>query len=410
MEESPQGVLKEIRRISTSDTAYHTSRYGVSLPKARRRARALARTRVRVSACTRLNNRGCAKGWDRVCYGDSGMGAKVRTFLVRARIMVYCRKKGFTMKKWMTCLLMALAVGFARAEVSQFDGVAAYVDDKVVTIDTVMKELHLSFNLAALPPQEAYGKVRELFPVVRDLAIERILILKAYDESGMTLPNEIINRRMQEIVARDFGGDEALLKAMLRERQMTYAEWMKLMRENTIVAAMRQFQVTQKVVVSPRKVKAYYAEHRDSFGELQGVHLRTIMLSPDQGAAVMEEVLAELAGGEDFGVLAKQYSQDAKAAEGGDWGFIQPEKEFNADVVEMISQLKVGERSEPLNVMGYLLLLEKVAERRTPPPPLSEIWSTVEARVREELGMARYEAWINELRENAYIKIVDVEL
>ncbi len=319
-------------------------------------------------------------------------------------------RKVVDMKVRLFCLLVAAMVGFVRADASQFDGVAAYVNDKVITIDTVMKEVHLSFNLASLPPQEAFNKIRELFPVVRDLAIERILILKAYEDSGMTLPNEVINRRMQEIIARDFGGDEALLKAMLRERQMTYADWAKLVRENTIVAAMRQFQVTQKVVVSPRKVKEFYAEHMEEYGELKGVHLRTIMLAPNQGPELAQEILAALRKGEDFAALAKQHSQDAKASVGGDWGVIQPEAEFNGDVVEFIKQMPVGLCPEPFMMKGYAFIIEKVAEQRTRPPKLTDIWADVEARVRMELGMKRYKAWIEELRKNAYIKINEIPL
>ncbi len=48
-------VLREIRRISTSDTAYHTSRYGVSLPKARRRAHTPARTRAHARTYARTH-------------------------------------------------------------------------------------------------------------------------------------------------------------------------------------------------------------------------------------------------------------------------------------------------------------------------------------------------------------------
>ncbi len=314
------------------------------------------------------------------------------------------------MKIRLFCLVMAAMVGMVRADASQFDGVAAYVNNKVITIDTVMKELHMSFNFASLSQQEAYAKVRELFPVVRDLAIERVLILKAYEDSGMTLPSDVINRRMQDIIARDFGGDEALLKSMLRERQMTYEEWAKLIRENTIVAAMRQFQVTQKVIVSPKMVKDYYAAHKQSYGKLEGVHIRTLLLSPEQGTSVAEEVLAAFAKGESWESLAKTYSQDAKAAEGGNWGFIIPANEFNAEIADKVTALKVGERLGPINMMGYLLFVEKLDERRTDPPPLAEIWSEVEAQVRNELGMKRYEAWVNDLRSNAYIKVNELAL
>ncbi len=67
---TPHGdPLKEIRRISTSDTPYHTSRYGVSLPKARRRAHTPARTRAHTRTHTRmlLPVHACAPARVRMC-------------------------------------------------------------------------------------------------------------------------------------------------------------------------------------------------------------------------------------------------------------------------------------------------------------------------------------------------------
>lgn len=304
-------------------------------------------------------------------------------------------------------LLVALALG---AEPSPYDGVAAYVNDKVVTVDTVMKELHAGFDLSKVPAAARADKVRELFPVVRDLIIDRLLILKAYEDSGAQLPNEAVTERVQAIVAEQFEGDEARLTEMLRRSRMTKPEWVRQIRENMIVAAMRQLQVGKKVAVSPRRVKEYFAEHMDAFAEEGGVRVRSILIPPEKGEAAAREALAELRKGTPFAEVAKRFSADGKAAEGGDWGFVKPEETFAPAVAEALRGLKVGAHSGILEQGGYRTIVQKAEVRKGRRPSLAEAWPRAEAEVRAELGQARYKAWLEGLRAEAYIKLVDVPL
>ncbi len=308
---------------------------------------------------------------------------------------------------WFLLLLPALVL---RAAPSPYDGVAAYVNDKVVTVDTVMKELHSGFDLSRVPAERRADKVRELFPVVRDLIVDRMLILKAYEDSGAQLPNEAVTERVQAIVADDFGGDEAKLTEMLRRSRMTKPEWVRQVRENMIVAAMRQLQVGRKTAVSPRRVKEYFAEHMDDFAEEGGVRVRLILIPPAQGAAAAEAALAELNKGVPFEEVAKRHSSDAKAKEGGDWGFVNPEATFAPAVVEALRGLKVGEHSGILEQAGYRSIVQKAAVRKGKRPTLAEAWPAAEAAVRAQLGQERYKAWLEGLRKAAYIKHVDVPL
>ncbi len=296
------------------------------------------------------------------------------------------------------------------AQASHYDGVAAYVNNKVITVDTVMKELHLGFNFSQMHPMEARAKIRELFPVVRDMAIDRMLILKAYEDSGAQLPNEIVNERIQMIIAEDFDGDEAKLKEELRRNRMTYAEWVKQTRENMVVTAMRQLQVNKKIVVSPQKVKTYYAEHMDEFTEDGGVRVRTMLFTPDQGAAAAEAAMAELKAGKPFEEVAKAVSSDLKAAEGGDWGYVKPEEVFAPQMVEVINGLKVGEISDILENSGYRSIVQKVDVRKGRRATLQEAWKDAENAVRQELGQERYNQWVESLRKNAFIKVTEVQL
>lgn len=297
-----------------------------------------------------------------------------------------------------------------RAELSFYDGVAVYVNDKVITVETVLQQMRMNFDLSRVPPEQLPGQIRQLFPVVRDLLIDRMLILKAYEDSGAHLPDEVVNERIKAIVADEFDGNEAKLREALRKQRMTYDAWVKQVREDIIVQAMRQLQVGKKVSVSPKQVKLYFAEHMDDFAEEGGTRVRTILLTPDQGAAVAEEVQAALAAGTPFEEVARKYSADSQAAQGGDWGFVNPKEVFSPQIVEALTKLKAGEHSGILEAAGYRSIVQKVEVKRGRRPSFAEAWPRVEAAVKNELGQARYNAWIEGLRARAYIKVMDVNL
>ena len=247
-------------------------------------------------------------------------------------------------RRFLTLSLMLLAYAGLHAEPTFYDGVAAYVNDKVITVDTVMQELHNGFDLSSVPPAEQANRIRELFPVVRDMLVNRTLILEAY------------------------------------------------------------------IVVSPKKIKEYYAAHAADFAEGAGTHVRSITVDPAGGVAAAEKALAELKAGKPFAEVAKAYSSDPQAAQGGDWGFVNPATSFAAPIVEALSKLKPGETSGIIEMGEWRAIVQKVAERAGDPPSLAEAWPKVEAAVRAELGQTRYNEWVENLRKNAYIKNVDVKL
>lgn len=311
------------------------------------------------------------------------------------------------MKLRLVLLAWLCATCVAWAQATKYDGVAAYVNNKVVTIDTVLKQLHSHFDFAAVPDHEVPVRMREYFPVVRDLIIDRMLILQEYEDSGSNLPSAYFNARIEEILSADYGGDEAKLKEALRRANMTYDEWVKQVREDVIVQAMRQLQVGKKIMVSPRRVKEYFAEHMDDFAKETGTRVRTILITPDQGEAVANEVMAALKAGGDFAELAKKYSSDSQAAEGGDWGYVNPKEAFAPMIAEALNGLKNGAYSDILESAGYRFIVQKVDVRRGERPQLKDVWSEVESAVRAQLGQERYKDWIEGLRKKAYIRTVE---
>ncbi len=314
-----------------------------------------------------------------------------------------------TMRK-IVSLLAVLITGLLWADAALYDGVAAFVNNKVITMEAVMKKLHQMYNFTGMSPLEAREAIKIAYPEFVNMEIDRVLILKAYEDSGAQLPNDVINRRIQDIIADRFGGDEAKLKEKLREQRMTFEEWQKTTRDNLLIRAMQQLQIEKKITVSPKRIKTYFAEHMEDFAEESGVRVRTILITPDQGRAVAEKALADIKAGVLFEEVAKAVSADSQAANGGDWGYVKPEDNFMPVMVNALKMLKKGETSEILEASGYYAIVQKVDVRRGKMPTLEEVWNQVEERVREELWEERYQAWMKELRQKAYIKINEVQL
>lgn len=301
--------------------------------------------------------------------------------------------------------LLASTCGMATSATngpSYYDGVAAHVNDKVITLDTAMRELYNNFDISRIPANQQHQKIKELYPVMLDLLIDRILILQEYETLGLNIPDKIISARIQTIIAEEFGGNEALLKERLQKIQLTYPEWAEKVRENVILQAMRQTQVNDKVTVTPRMVRAYYKEHKEKYAKSSGTHVRTILL---QGTEVQADNLWEaLEKGQAFADLAKQYSMDEKAAEGGDWGFVNLKDNFAPAVIQLIESMKVGERQR-LNMGGdFHLIIEKVAVQVGEVPALQDIWTRVERDVYNKAAEELYKTWTEGLRKRAYIK------
>ncbi len=306
---------------------------------------------------------------------------------------------------YLFCLTL-LSPCFLMAAPALYDGVTAYVNDKVVTIDTVMQEMYSKFDIMSLPEYQQAAEVRKLFPVMRDLLIDRILILEEYEASGSQLPNSVVMGRVQEIIAKDFSGDKAKLQATLKERRMTYEMWEKQVREEILVAAMRQLQVQKKINISPAAVRKYYEAHKELFVKNATVRIRSILIAPDKGRALAEDLLARLQAGEDFATLAQAHSADDKAANGGDHGFIDPNA-FLPIIRDAIVALKPGELSPIIEQSGYCTILKCEALNAGKQLPLSDVWAQAEEGLANQLGMERYKKWMDELRADAYIRIID---
>lgn len=128
----------------------------------------------------------------------------------------------------------------------------------------------------------------------------------------------------------------------------------------------------------------------------------TEVVSESDGKKKMDGIKERLDNGEKFEVLARQFSEDGSASNGGDLGWVNP-----GDTVpqfeKAMNELKDNQISEPIrSPFGWHII--QVLERRK--QDMSKEAARLKARqeIRARKADEAYQDWIRELRDRAYVE------
>jgi peptidyl-prolyl cis-trans isomerase SurA len=109
----------------------------------------------------------------------------------------------------------------------------------------------------------------------------------------------------------------------------------------------------------------------------------------------------------DFGDLAKKYSEDGSAPNGGNLGWMSP-GDLVPEFEQAMNRLQIGEVSNPVKTeFGWHLI--QVLERREAQLTVEKQRQFARAAIRERKFEQAYQDWLREIRDTATVKILNVE-
>ncbi len=306
--------------------------------------------------------------------------------------------------------LASLCRGAVAAEPEVIDGIAAVVNNDVITYSQVRalsapKEKLLRSQFRG---EELAAKIKEArAAAVKDL-IDRQLIVQAFKKDGYQIPDHFLDQRVHDVIQENFGGDRNTFIKTLQAQNFTLGDFRKLEADKMIVQAMRHKNVQLDTLISPNKIQDYYHQHRAEFTSKEQIKLRMIMIparESDQAAqkAMAEEILSKLVNGAEFERMAQIYSEDSTRDLGGDWGWID-DKTLSAPLSEVAFALKPGEISKVVDVGGNHYILKVEARQGGEVKPFKDVRNDIEARLRQDQARELQEHWLASLRSKAYIK------
>ena len=234
------------------------------------------------------------------------------------------------------------------------DRIAAVVDTGVVMeseVDAQMKEVtaRLQAQNMALPPDSVLRK-----QVLDRLIIERIQLQQA-DHDGITISEDQLNAALADVAKRN-NIPFSDLPTVLSQQGIDYASYREEMRQQLTLGLLRQRDVLQRIVVTPREIDQFLAKQvkQPAADEEYNVSHILIVVPPNatpqqitDAQQKADDVYQRASKGEDFGKLAVAYSNSEDALEGGALGW-RKGSELPTFLTNLILGLKPGQVGAPL--------------------------------------------------------------
>jgi peptidyl-prolyl cis-trans isomerase SurA len=293
------------------------------------------------------------------------------------------------------------------------NGIAAVVEDKVITVDDIRREivpLLPQVQRESRNEREFNEKINALQENIVQQLIDRVLIVKEfYKDEKRRVPASFVDNQIAEMIATQFDGDRSKYLAYLRSRGISQKDYRKEVEEDMIYGYMRQQQRKSASTVSPVKIQTFYDENKERFYQEDQVHLRLIQFtrSPDETDESLRSkgqlVVDQLATGASFVDLARLYSQDPRRTRGGDWGW-QRRSDLREEFTDVIFALDKGENSNVILMPEGAFILYVEDRKHAGIQAIDEVRGDIERILVQQGAREAQERWLERLRRNGYVR------
>lgn len=305
----------------------------------------------------------------------------------------------------LTCLLLFSPTISAQIPLAGGEPVFATVNGQVVTQKAFQlayaNYMRQTYYHRQVPENELAGAQ----VIVKNLVIDRILLLEEAKRRGLVADEQAIARTIAEYDAR-YATSE-------RWKQNRDTMLVGVRQQLTEQSLLEQIEKIGRAVPEPTEesLRGYYASRLNLFTEPPKLRLHTILLKVDPSSpkaawdAAREEarrIVKQIKAGSGFEELARLQSNDGSAEKGGDMGYLHKGMIPDA-VLEKIEVTALGEITPPIDVLEGVAIFrldERIEERLQ---PFEKIAGRAKDLFKREQSDAAWESFRVGLRNNATI-------
>lgn len=247
--------------------------------------------------------------------------------------------------------------------------------------------------------------------LLRDLIDQSLLVQRALDD-GISVDTEVI-KRLDAIRQQNKLPDMDALEKAIRDSGQDYEDFKRQIRDQLLTQELIRKEVGSKIIISHEEVLKYYNDHKADFVRPETVVLREIFVStegkpdteiPDLRKKADTLRTRVLNNGEDFGEMAKHYSDGTTAKQGGELGTFQ-RSQLDPKIADKVFTLNRNQMTDVMETKTGFEILQ-VEERY-------EAGQQTEDKVDAEITNKLYEQkmepamreYLKTLREDSYLQI-----
>ena len=319
--------------------------------------------------------------------------------------------------KWYVRMALALAVAtvFAASCAKKKERAAAFPDSLAAdeVIATVNEEAITGNELKVLAYTASglMDSTRSPSFNIRllDQMIDRKLMAQEAKAAGVTVPDTLVTNVLDQFV-RQFGGEQQV-DQMLAPMGLARDDFRNAILRDLTIRKYVDEKITSSIVVADADIRAFYDQNPDMFAGQDSVRVRHIILLSHEGdleqakndrRAQMTSIRTRALNGEDFSELARQYSQDNVAQQGGDLGYF-PRGMMVKPFEDAAFALKEGQISEIVETQFGLHLIKCVDKKAARPVPFEEAKARIDMMLKQRQLSTELQNRLQKSRDTAII-------
>jgi peptidyl-prolyl cis-trans isomerase SurA len=244
--------------------------------------------------------------------------------------------------------------------------------------------------------------------------IEKRLQLQQAEREKLTVEDAEMRAEIDEIQKKLGAKTDAEFEAMVKAQGLSVEGVKKRLREQLLVERIKRRKVSLRISVTEEDIDQYLNANREKLETGLSFEARHVLFLPTAGAGEdgwqaarqrAEEVYTRVMGGEDFGELAREFSDDTATAKNGGRLGILKRGELAPDIEKAVLRLSPGEHSSPFrSEVGYHLF-----ELESKETLAGEQLLQARNQIRDILYKQKYDVrlneWLVEIRGKAIIEM-----
>jgi hypothetical protein len=282
-------------------------------------------------------------------------------------------------------------------------GVTLSIESTAITADELIKPVKPQIDaLAREYDYEIFNKKAKRLLV--DVLLQKVADIKLYQKAKAALPenidqgiiDKIVEQEVQRFIAH-YGGNYATVEQMFKEMGTTWQEFYEQQRRAILVQAFLSEELKDEKPITYSELVKYYESikgesyTKNAFIEFRLIDLETEKFSdandPNVNAdkkamELADQIEQKIKNGEDFAELAKKYSNDPTASNGGLEKPVRPGSLVEPyNVIEKTAEdMNAGDVSEPISAGGHIFIVKLENKQAQSCEPFEKVQMEVEGR------------------------------
>jgi peptidyl-prolyl cis-trans isomerase SurA len=261
-------------------------------------------------------------------------------------------------------------------------------------------------------PEQLNARIEDLQKnALRDLIDQSLLVQRAKD-MGISVEPDVIKQLDQIRIENKLPSMEALEQAVSSQPGMNWEDFKNNIRNGLLTKKVIGSEVGSHISIPKEEIQKYYDEHKAEFMRPEQVALRSIEINTagkdETEVAELKKkadtALKRIQDGEDFGEIAKRYSDGSTAKQGGYLG-IYKRGELSKELEDTVFKMQKNGLTPVMETKQGFLIMQVLEHYDEGEQSLAKVESEIEGKLYNQRLEPALREYLKTLREESYVVI-----